>query len=733
VATATTRAAQTPGAATYLLDETSGETVLDASDPASNGRLGAPGPDNAEPARVAGVVGGALQFDGTNDYVSVADAPELGFAGSFTLEAWVQRPGTSTTDAVLAKEGGGRNYRVRILPAGQVELGWKDTSGATHSTAGNLSIADGGWHHVACVHDQSVGEDRIYVDGGLDRSRADAAAPAPCTDPLVLGARGTSKKDFLHGSLDLVRLSGDAIYTQSFEPPAGFAAKAPVPIVRVTWSPGTGGSTPAGYRLYRSTNAEPFAPLTPNPVQGTSFADETPVDGVLAYRVTAVDALGQESAPSMETSLRYGRGPTGPQPPPGIATRVERAYEPPAGNAVFSFDEGSGSTCSEVLKHALQANLGSATWGDASEPTWVPGVAGSALRFDGANDYVDAPDDPALRFGTSFTLEAWIQRQATGVYAVLFSKESSSVRNYRLALQASGALELSWKDATSGQTRLVQSGVTVPAGEWHHVAAVFDAAAAESRLYLDGQPVGHAPTPGAPQTGSQRMRLGARISSASTRDPFAGALDLVRLTNSALYRDIFTPPASYDGRTVKKYHVFWRDALPGSARVAGYNVYRETPDGGWGRVNEQLCAGLELVLTDPPTGSICYRASSVDRLGLESELSEQRCLDEKPPVLLNDKPAPAASGLRLQVGPNPFNPATRVAFHLDGPARVEARVYDVAGREVRTLANGVLPAGEHRLDWNGRDARGGAVASGVYFLRFRALGEVRQLKLVMTK
>jgi flagellar hook assembly protein FlgD len=50
---------------------------------------------------------------------------------------------------------------------------------------------------------------------------------------------------------------------------------------------------------------------------------------------------------------------------------------------------------------------------------------------------------------------------------------------------------------------------------------------------------------------------------------------------------------------------------------------------------------------------------------------------------------------------------------------VDARVFDVTGRAVRTLVDGQLERGYHLLEWNGADASGRRVANGVYFVRLR--------------
>ena len=83
--------------------------------------------------------------------------------------------------------------------------------------------------------------------------------------------------------------------------------------------------------------------------------------------------------------------------------------------------------------------------------------------------------------------------------------------------------------------------------------------------------------------------------------------------------------------------------------------------------------------------------------------------------------------------PNPFNPATTIAFSVPPPgARVEITLYDVVGRRVAELVNGHKTPGRYRVSWDGHNRRGESVASGVYFLRMRAgtFVETRKLHLI---
>jgi flagellar hook assembly protein FlgD len=82
--------------------------------------------------------------------------------------------------------------------------------------------------------------------------------------------------------------------------------------------------------------------------------------------------------------------------------------------------------------------------------------------------------------------------------------------------------------------------------------------------------------------------------------------------------------------------------------------------------------------------------------------------------------------------PNPFNPSTDILFSLPRDADVDLRIYDVAGRLVKTLVAARRPAGAHRERWDGRDDAGRGAASGVYFVRLRADGatEIKPMTLV---
>ena len=83
--------------------------------------------------------------------------------------------------------------------------------------------------------------------------------------------------------------------------------------------------------------------------------------------------------------------------------------------------------------------------------------------------------------------------------------------------------------------------------------------------------------------------------------------------------------------------------------------------------------------------------------------------------------------------PNPFNPSTTINFALPKDAGVSLKVYDVLGREVRTLVNDKVNAGYHEVVWDGRNAFGAQVASGMYIYRITAGDFTSSKKMMMLK
>jgi len=94
----------------------------------------------------------------------------------------------------------------------------------------------------------------------------------------------------------------------------------------------------------------------------------------------------------------------------------------------------------------------------------------------------------------------------------------------------------------------------------------------------------------------------------------------------------------------------------------------------------------------------------------------------------------AQDELRLGQGyPNPFTPSTTIGYSLPTRSRVRLGVYDVAGREVVVLDDGVRAGGPHEVRWNGENGDGLPLGAGVYFVRLDSGGLTRTSKVMLLK
>jgi hypothetical protein len=164
---------------------------------------------------------------------------------------------------------------------------------------------------------------------------------------------------------------------------------------------------------------------------------------------------------------------------------------------------------------------------------------------------------------------------------------------------------------------------------------------------------------------------------------------------------------------------------PGSVEY-GFNVYRgEKGNGGTRRLNQTPIVGsgrLSFVDEDVSPGKTYVYIIGVLTAGGE--------------VLSASKEVSFEQALALELRqnyPNPFNPATTISFTLPERARVMIAIYDADGTLVRTLLDDTFDRGVRETVWDGKDSRGRAVSSGVYFCRLKAGGQTLTKKTVLLK
>ena len=106
-----------------------------------------------------------------------------------------------------------------------------------------------------------------------------------------------------------------------------------------------------------------------------------------------------------------------------------------------------------------------------------------------------------------------------------------------------------------------------------------------------------------------------------------------------------------------------------------------------------------------------------------------------PETAVLEEPSAAVPGAFSleQNNPNPFNSSTVIRFGLPMSGEVELLVYNLAGQRVATLIEGVREAGAYAVQWDGRNASGQSLASGVYLYRLQSNERVESRKLLLLK
>ena len=274
--------------------------------------------------------------------------------------------------------------------------------------------------------------------------------------------------------------------------------------INLTWTASTDDVGVAGYRLERQVTGGTFAEIAA-PV-GTTYSDTGLTQSTsYVYRVRAVDGAGNRSAYSNLA------GTTTPgQPPPG--SQLVAAY---------AFSEGAGTTTADVSGNGNTATL--------IGPAWTAqGRFGSALSFDGVNDYAQVADAASLDMTTGFTLSAWVLADSLSGFRTVLIKEGPNNLTGSYFLQTNGRElvcgfnngSFHVHETTAAPCRPIP-GITSPAPSMTHRTG---------SSVLDGNLVSDQAEPAAPIAGTAALWLGQSTSG----ERWDGLIDEVRIYSRAL-------------------------------------------------------------------------------------------------------------------------------------------------------------------------------------------------------
>jgi len=264
----------------------SGTTVTDSS---SNNQTGT---TYGNPVSVPGVSGQALQFNGTNSYVTaLVGAP---FTGNITLAAWIKTTNQSRPEAIISRydaAGAGTGYLFRTDAAGHIEVVFGGINGGSiNSPAVDTAVInDGQWHHVLAVITVGQGV-QFYVDGKPTAYVPQSFWAGDAPGYFYVGLNSfTYFGNFFTGSIEDVQA-----YNRALGPSEVNAV-----YLGVSIPPGSGSGSGSG-----GSGSTP--PNNPPPVTGTGTNAVT-FNGIDTTTQGAWKGVGNFKASPASSSLVYGK------------------------------------------------------------------------------------------------------------------------------------------------------------------------------------------------------------------------------------------------------------------------------------------------------------------------------------------------------------------------------------------------------------------------------------------
>jgi hypothetical protein len=108
-----------------------------------------------------------------------------------------------------------------------------------------------------------------------------------------------------------------------------------------------------------------------------------------------------------------------------------------------------------------------------------------------------------------------------------------------------------------------------------------------------------------------------------------------------------------------------------------------------------------------------------------------------PPLVFGDqntnRPSLGTETKGLHAWPTPFNASTTIQYTVQEAGYTELYVVNMLGQRIRTLVENRMQSGKHRMSWDGKDARGNPVASGVYLVVCKTLEKSATAKILYLK
>lgn len=463
----------------WKLDDGSGTTATDSAG-SNNGTL------TNSPTWTTGKISGAVQFDGTNDYIDIPHSASLDVSSGYTIAGWIKfNSATKNYDPIYSKNDNG-------FWGSRLVLSRSNAGGAVLWGNVRLSLAHNGteiytnWafpyqtlFHLTVTWDGS--NVNFYVNGSFVENGTLASVPTLNTGSANLG-RGS-----------------------------------------INWAPYNFDGLIDDFRIY-------------NRVLSTTEIQQLYNYGQIGGGAGCLAPAGVEGTINFNSDSRKLQYCDGDE-----WRAMGTCGEDPESSKVahWKLDESSGTSAADSTTNSLTGTL-------TNGPVWqsTGGQVNGALSFDGSNDYVTIPDPgtgSVLDFttGDSITVMAWINPTSVAGERIITCKGATTGavdHNYCL-FQDTGKLYFGYDDSGGTFHGFGTTAIVLGTGAWQHVAASFifnSGSSADGKLYYNGSefPVttlGSNVYTTAPVVQDRPQWLGAYNPSGSPTSVFSGSIDDMRI------------------------------------------------------------------------------------------------------------------------------------------------------------------------------------------------------------
>ncbi len=349
------------------------------------------------------------------------------------------------------------------------------------------------------------------------------------------------------------------------------------------------------------------------------------------------------------------------------------------------------------------------TQGDAWSYTTGASISDTndyALQFDGTDDLLDCGNSNSLQItGNQITLEAWINvnqfksQQYAG--SVIVKDEGGIDSGYMIRCGGNGVINFNIGNGNWHEINTPENSVQL--NNWYHVAATYDGTA--MKIYIDGELKAEENLPGLNIGNAVDKDLFIGESAGFPGRVFNGKINEIRVWNIA--------------RTQQEIQSTMNTGLSPE--------YYLTPDSGlvgYWKLDEgsgQTAADLSYYANNATLGTSANPDSS-DPAWVEANILILNVNGEN-----KNSQVPMHYNLS-QNYPNPFNPSTEIRFQIANSGLVTLKIYDVLGREVKTLVNEYKPAGIYNIKFDASN-----FPSGVYFYKLTSKNFSTVKKMILLK